>query len=136
MSWNDRTVSPDEVLARIRPGMSIFLSTGGAEPRTLIKRLMESDAPNLDDLELVQLVSFGDAISVEELSTRKYRLKTFYSGGVAGEAITAGRVDLIPSRFSLIPRLLERQMIGIDVAFIKVTPPDSPRVRLWERGLA
>lgn len=125
MSWRDNVVTPDEVLERIRPGTSIFLSTGGAEPRTLVKRLMESETPNLEDLELIQLVSFGDAISVEELNSRKFRLKTFYSGGIAGEAITAGTVDLIPSRFSLIPRLLERQMVPIDVAFIKVTPPDE-----------
>ncbi len=38
--WLSRLVPVDEVLSRIRPGMSIFLGTGVAEPRTLVRRLM------------------------------------------------------------------------------------------------
>jgi len=118
-------VPPTEALKRITPGMNIFLGTGPAEPRTLVKHLMASDAPNLQDLELTQLASFGDAISLEALHSHKYRLKTFFSGWVAGEAITAGRVDLIPSRFSRIPRLIGSRQIPIDAAFIQTTPPNE-----------
>ena len=63
-SWKERVVSPDRVLEKIKPGMSIYIGTGVAEPRTLVKHLMASEAPNLQDLELIQLVSLGDAISV------------------------------------------------------------------------
>jgi acyl-CoA hydrolase len=103
--WHKKRATPDQALARIEPGMNIFLGSGAAEPRTLVKRLMASDALNLQDLTLIQILSFGDVISLEELRTNKYRLKTFFSGWVASEAITAGRVDLIPSRFSALPRL-------------------------------
>lgn len=123
--WKNRIVSPDRVFDKIEPGMSIFLGTGVAEPRTLVKHLMAANRGNLADLELIQLVSFGDAISVEALSSQKYRLKTFFSGWVAGEAITEGRVDLIPSRFSRIPGLLKSGKINIDVAFVQVTPPNA-----------
>lgn len=123
--WKDRIVSPEEVLKRIEPGMSIFIGTGVAEPRTLVKNLMASDTGNLRDLELIQIVSLGDAISLEELHAQKYRLKTFFSGWVASEAITAGRVDLIPSPFSRIPGLIESGQIPIDVAFVQVTPPNE-----------
>jgi len=61
--WEDRVVSPEEVLNRLEPGMSIFISTGVAEPRTMVKHLMSSDAQNIADLELIQVVSLGDAIS-------------------------------------------------------------------------
>lgn len=124
-SWKKQVVSPDKVLEKIEPGMSIYLGTGVAEPRTLVKHLMASKALNLQDLELIQLVSFGDAISPEVLDTQKYRLKTFFSGWVASEAITAGRVDLIPSRFSRIPRLIESRLISIDAAFVQITPPNE-----------
>ena len=123
--WKDRIVTPDEVLKRLKPGMSIFLGTGVAEPRTLVKSLMASEARNLQDLELIQLVSLGDATSIEEKYAGKFRLKTFFPGWVASEAITAGRVDLIPTRFSRIPRLIESGAIKIDVAFIQITPPDE-----------
>jgi len=118
-------VTPDKVMEKIKPGMSIFIGTGVAEPRTLVKHLMESEANNLQDLELIQVVSLGDAISINELHSQKYRLKTFFSGWVASDAITTGLVDLIPSRFSRIPQLIESRQINIDVAFVQVTPPNE-----------
>jgi acyl-CoA hydrolase/GNAT superfamily N-acetyltransferase len=123
--WQKMIVAPRKVIERIEPGMSIFIGTGVGEPRTLVKHLMSSDVYNLRDLELIQLVSVGDAISLKALDANTYRLKTFYSGWVASEAITAGRVDLIPSSFSRIPRLIESGRIPIDVAFIQITPPNE-----------
>jgi len=123
--WEKLTVPPARVLERIEAGMSIFLGTGVAEPKTLVKHLMATEAPNLEDLELIQVISLSEAISLDELTEQKYRLKTFFSGWVASEAITAGRVDLIPSRFSEIPRLIESGQIPIDVAFVQVTPPNE-----------
>jgi acyl-CoA hydrolase/RimJ/RimL family protein N-acetyltransferase len=124
-AWKNRVVSPEAILEIIEPGMSIFLGTGMAEPRTLVKHLMASAQPNLQDLEVIQLVSLGDAVAIDERFSKKYRLKTFFSGWVAGEAIQEGRVDLIPSRFSRIPWLFRTGAINIDVAFIQITPPDE-----------
>jgi acyl-CoA hydrolase/RimJ/RimL family protein N-acetyltransferase len=124
-SWHDRVIPPEKVMARLEPGMTIFIGTGVAEPRTLVQHLMASSADNLQDLELIQLVSLGDAIRVESLQSQKFRLKTFFSGWVASDAITAGRVDLIPSRFSRIPRLIGTGRIGVDAVFLQVSPPDQ-----------
>ncbi|MBP8985575.1 MAG: GNAT family N-acetyltransferase [Syntrophobacterales bacterium] len=123
--WKERIVAPEKALAAIEPGMSIFVGTGMAEPRTLVKHLMTSGESNLQDLEMIQLVSLGDTVSIDERYSKKYRLKTFYSGWVASTAITAGRVDLIPSRFSRIPWLFKSGAIRIDAAFIQITPPDE-----------
>jgi acyl-CoA hydrolase/GNAT superfamily N-acetyltransferase len=119
-------VSPEVFLSRIEPGMSIFLGTGVAEPRTLVKKLMTSDMSNLTDLELVQIVSLGDAISFKNTAyDHKFRLKTFFAGWLASEAITSGSVDMIPCRFSRIPKLVESGAIRVDVAFVQITPPDK-----------
>lgn len=123
--WTDLCVPASQALKRITPGMSIFLSSGPAEPRTLIQALMQDQGGRLQDLELVQLISFGDAISLDTIRSQKYRLKTFFSGWVASEAITQGHVDLIPSRFSRIPELIRSGRLAIDVAFIQLSPPDS-----------
>jgi acyl-CoA hydrolase len=109
--WKAKIISPEEVIRKIKPGMSIFIGTGVAEPRTLVRTLMNSNAGNLNDLELIQLVSFGDAISLGKLRSQQYRLKTFFSGWVAQDAIMEGRVDLIPSRFAWIPDLIESGQI-------------------------
>lgn len=123
--WEKKRVSPERALSKIEPGMNVFLGTGAAEPRTLVKTLMGSSEANLADLTLIQIVSFGDAISIEGLRSNRSRLKTFFSGWVASEAINAGRVDLIPSRFSNIPSLINDYQIPVDAALIQVTPPDG-----------
>ena len=64
--WRDKIVSPEKALEKIEPGMSIFVGTGAAEPRTLVKYLLFLDKPNLRDLEVIQLISLGDAIPLEE----------------------------------------------------------------------
>ena len=95
VDWEKLAVPPDQAIANLAPGMSVFIGTGVAEPRTLMKHVMGTEATHLQDLELIQLVSLGDAISLKALSTHRYRLKTFYSGWAASEAINAGQVDLI-----------------------------------------
>ena len=126
LSWKDKIVSPEDVLTRIKPGMSIFLGTGVAEPRTLVKHLTTSDFANLTDLELIQIVSLGDAIAFSSTTTaQKYRLKTFFAGWTASKAIMAGSVDMIPCRLSRIPKLFESGAIRVDVAFVQITPPDE-----------
>jgi len=124
-TWESKVVSPQEVMKRLKPGMNIFLGTGVAEPRSLVQHLMSSESPNVQDLSLIQLVSLGDAISLQGLRSQRCRLKTFFSGWVAGEAITDGLVDLIPSRFSRIPRLIESGQIPVDAAFVQITPPNE-----------
>ncbi len=123
--WKDKIVSAEKIFEKIEPGMSIFLGTGMAEPRTLVKRLMASKQTNLLDLELIQLVSLGDTVAIDERYARKFRLKTFFSGWIASDAISEGRVDLIPSRFSRISWLIKMGAINIDAVFIQISPPDE-----------
>lgn len=126
LDWQKTIVHPHRVMERLKPGLSIFLGTGMAEPRTLVKYLVETDSPDLQDLELLQLGSFGDAVAFRDRGAgKKYRLKTFYSGSMAETAIAEGRMDLIPCRPSRIPALFESGRIPIDVAFFQITPPDA-----------
>jgi len=62
-----KIVLPSKVLEIIEPRMGIFIGTEAAEPRTLVKHLMKSNAPNLDYIELIQFVSLGDIVSIKEL---------------------------------------------------------------------
>ncbi len=123
--WEDQVISPREALAHVKPGMTIFLGSGVAEPRTLMKTLIESGLSNINDLELIQLTSHSDVISLKKLDWQKYRLKTFFSTWVSAEAVIAGSVDLIPGRFSQIPRYIKSKRLPIDVAFVQITPPNE-----------
>ncbi len=123
--WQKRLVSPQHVLQHIRPGMTIFLGSGLAEPRTLLKHLVQSGLLDTNDLELIQLVSYSGLVSLDQMDYRKYRLKTFFSSWISSEAMVSGSVDLIPARISQLPRIIKSNRIPIDVAFIQITPPDE-----------
>jgi len=124
-SWTTLTVPLDRVLEKIRPGMSIFLGSGVAEPRTAIRYLLTHGKGRLEDLELIQLMSVGEAISDEARQAGHVRLKTFFSGRHAESAISDGRVDFIPCRFLHIPKLIRSGLIHIDVAIVQITPPNE-----------
>ena len=121
----DRVVKPENVIKKITPGMTIFIGTGVAEPLTLFKHLKASEKSNILDLEVFQLVSLGNAISMKEKHSSRYRLKTFFSGWDADEAITKGLADFIPSRYFQIPELFRSRQIHIDTVFVQITPPNE-----------
>ena len=79
-SWREKVVPPEKALERVEPGMSIFLGTGMAEPRTLVKHLMASDQPNLQDLELIQLMEQGDQVVKSPWSSWQFGMNYYYSG--------------------------------------------------------
>jgi acyl-CoA hydrolase/RimJ/RimL family protein N-acetyltransferase len=124
--WKQKIVEPSIALSGIEPGMSIFLGTGVAEPRTLVKHLFSEQMAKLNDLELIQLISLGDVVALSTSQNKlKFRLKTFFSGWLASEAITAGFVDMIPCPLSSIPRLIASGAINIDAAFVQISTPDD-----------
>ncbi|MGE0085160.1 MAG: GNAT family N-acetyltransferase [Desulfococcaceae bacterium] len=125
IKWKEKIASPEEVIKKITPGMTIFIGTGVSEPLTLFKHLKESEDYNLLDLEVFQLVSLGDAISLQEKHCSRYRLKTFFSGWDADEAIVKGLADFIPSRYYQIPELFRSGQINIDTVFVQITPPSE-----------
>lgn len=122
--WKEKLVKPDEVMKQLTPGMTIFIGTGVSEPLTLFRHLKESEYSDFD-LEIFQLVSLGDAISMRESHSSVYRLKTFFSGWDADEAIIKGLADFIPSRYYQIPELFRSKQINIDTVFIQITPPND-----------
>lgn len=123
-NWKKKIVNPEKVLEKITPGMTIFIGTGVSEPLTLFKNLKEIKDFSLD-LEIFQLVSLGNALSMKKNHSSIYRLKTFFSGWDADEAITKGLADFIPSRYYQIPELFRSKQINIDTVFIQITPPNE-----------
>lgn len=123
-NWRERVVSPAAAFRKLEPGMSVFVGTGASEPRQLVRYLIETDDSNVVDLELIQIVSFGEAITPEELKAGRLRLKTFFPVRMSAEAIAEGKVDYIPCRFSGIADLIRSGHIQIDVALVQITPPN------------
>lgn len=123
-NWEDVVVQPEEVLHHIKPGMNIFLGSGVAEPRTMVKCLIESELPNTNDLDVIQLTKHSDMLFLKKQDHRKLRLKTFISTMVATDLVVAGNIDLIPARILQIPRIIKSKRIPIHVAILQITPPN------------
>jgi acyl-CoA hydrolase len=118
-------VTPEAVFHKIRPGERIFISSGIAEPQTLVKYLMSIAAGKLDDIELVQIFSLSNSLSAQTISTKPFSLKTFCSRQSTEDTIVGGCVDLIPSRLTAVAELIRSGQVQIDVAFVQVTPPNE-----------
>jgi acyl-CoA hydrolase len=101
--WPSLVVPPEQAGRHLKPGMSIYLGSGAAEPRTMVRYLMDTDARHIEDLELIQILSFGEAVSPKALHSGNFRLKTFFSGWAANAAISEGLIDFIPCHFKRIP---------------------------------
>lgn len=122
--WESSICSLEKAFSKLEPGMSVFVGTGVSEPRALVRHLLETRDGNIADLELIQLVSFGEAITPEGIAANKFRLKTFYPGRYSLNRLTHGEVDYVPCRFSEIPKLIKSGRIHIDAALVQVTPPN------------
>ncbi len=123
--WENLVSSPEKIFSKIKPGMSIFLGTGVSAPRSLIRHLKTVAAPNLKDLELIQIICLDDAVPDDETLSDTYRLKTFTSGESVRHALSRGLVDLVPCRLAKIPQIFESDQMKIDAAFIQISQPDE-----------
>jgi acyl-CoA hydrolase/GNAT superfamily N-acetyltransferase len=123
--FQHKVLSPDEVIDKIKPGSRVFLSSGPATPITMITELIESKNLNVQDLEIIQLITLIQDSDELDFETYKFRLKTFNVGESINREVQRGNVDFIPANLIEIPAIFSSGSQGVDVAFIQTTPPDE-----------
>lgn len=107
----------------IKPGSRVFLSSGPAMPVYTVEQMMTSDAPTLQDLEIIHLITLGNYLKTDS-NLYKFRLKTFNTGESISKDIEQGKADFVPAHLVEIPFIFSSGAIGVDVAIIQVSPPD------------
>lgn len=115
----------EEILDLIKPGQRIFISSGPSIPARFVNAIINSDRNNIQDLEIIQLITIGDALSVDGMPLPRFRLKTFNVGESISKEISDGKVDFIPAHLIEIPYIFSAGAVGVDVAIVQTTPPDS-----------
>ncbi len=119
-----KLVSAEQAVRRIKSGSRVFIGTGCGEPQHLIHAMVRNQA--LQDIMIYQMLSSTLARYVDDSSfLRRFSLKLFFISVSMRKAAFEGRIDYIPAYLSQIPRLFTSQRIGLDVALIQVSPPDS-----------
>lgn len=123
MLYKERLCSADDAVKGIASGQRIILSHAAGEPRTLPSALVKR-ADSLKNVEIVHMVSLGEALYCHPRYAGNFRHIAFFSGPPTREAIWDNRGDYIPVSFGRIPRLLET-ILPVDVAMVTVSPPDG-----------
>jgi acyl-CoA hydrolase/GNAT superfamily N-acetyltransferase len=121
----EKRVSADEALGRIKKGSRVFIGSGCGEPQYLVERLVKQ-AERFFDVEIIHVLSIRDPGYTSTGLSGHFRVQTFFvAGRGAREAVWEGRAEYIPIFMSDIPRLLNERRLEIDYALIQVSPPDK-----------
>lgn len=117
-----RVTGIDDAMALIRPAARVIVGPGCGEPTTLLTALAERSHEvagiRLHAGILLETPTFLDAVAAGRLA-----FTTWHVTGPLREAVADGSVDFLPLRASEVGSVLGP--LGIDVAFLRVTPPDS-----------
>ena len=123
-TYKDMIKTPKRALSLLQSGHRVFLGTGCGEPTVLVEA-MTRIAGNLADVEIVELLTKGNAPYAEKKFAACFKVNSFFIGHNIREVIQEGRGDYTPVLMSDIPRLFNSGQLPLDVALIQVTPPDS-----------
>ena len=125
--WNSifqqRTTTPEEAVRSIQPGQRCFLTGNCSVPQKVMKALVDY-APNLHDVEIVQVLTIGNADYVKPGMEKYLRVNTLFISDNVRLAVNEGRADFTPMFLSEIPKAF-KTVLPVDVALIQVSPPDD-----------
>jgi 4-hydroxybutyrate CoA-transferase len=125
--WNSifqqRTTTPEEAVRSIQPGQRCFLTGNCSVPQKVMKALVDY-APNLHDVEIVQVLTIGNADYVKPGMEDYLRVNTLFISDNVRLAVNEGRADFTPMFLSEIPKAF-KTVLPVDVALIQVSPPDD-----------
>jgi acyl-CoA hydrolase/GNAT superfamily N-acetyltransferase len=123
-TYREMIATPEEAVARIRPGQRVFVGTGCAQPQRLVNALAARNR-DLADTEIVHLLTSGEAPYATRELSRCFRVNSFFISENVRGIIQEGLGDYTPIFLSDIPRLFTSGQLPLDAALIQVTPPDE-----------
>jgi len=128
MSWTHAYTSgvcqADEAVAQIGSGQRVFVTGNCSAPQVLLNALVDR-ASELKDVELIQVLSIGEARYAEPAMEGHIRVNTLFISDNVRPAVNEGRADFTPCLLSEIPGLFSKGILPLDVALIQVSPPDE-----------
>ncbi|MBS3734566.1 MAG: GNAT family N-acetyltransferase [Phycisphaerae bacterium] len=122
--YADKIASAATAMKQIRPGNSIFIGTGCAQPQHLVDALV-THSGHIYDAHIIHLLTMGEAPYADEKFRERFKMNSFFVADNVRHALARGVGDYTPIFLSDIPREFESGRIPIDVALVSVTPPDD-----------
>ena len=128
MIWWDqfapKVMTAEEAVKVVESGDRVWFEEGCGTPKPLIDALVKR-APELRDVELCHMLTFGEAAYTRPEYEGHFRHNGLFLGGNVRRAIQEGRADYTPIFLSEIEDLFRSGQLPIDVAFIQTSPPDE-----------
>lgn len=120
----DKVVDAETAISKIKNGSRVFVGTGCGEPQHLIRTMVKD--VNIQDVMVYQMLSWTFSEYVDDPKfMRRFSLKLFFISASMRKAAFEGKIDYIPTYLSQIPKYFSNHRIGLDVALIQVSPPDT-----------
>jgi acyl-CoA hydrolase len=120
------TVSTDadglNLSAFLRAGDHIVWGQACGEPTTLVEALI-AQADSIGRLSAFAATSFSGILGLE--AAQRLNLSSMGAIGALRTVAAAGRLGIVPCHVSQVAPMIEQGLIGCDVAFVQVSPPDA-----------
>ncbi len=131
MNWekiyHSKLTTAEEAIQAIKSGDRVFLTGNCSVPQKLLKALVNrARNDDIHDVEIVQVLTIGDAEYVEPGLEKHIRVNTLFISDNVRKAVNEGRADFTPVFLSEVPRLTcDPDLLRPRVALIHVSPPDE-----------
>ncbi|HSQ40047.1 MAG TPA: acetyl-CoA hydrolase/transferase C-terminal domain-containing protein, partial [Anaerolineales bacterium] len=122
--YKSRVVSLQDAVKAIKSGQRVFLTGNVSVPQKVLGALVDY-APNLTDVEIIQVLTIGPADYVSPEMEGHLRVNTMFISANNRKAVQEGRADFTPIMLSEFPLLFKNGTLPLDVALIQVSPPDE-----------
>lgn len=121
--YEQRTISADEAVAKIKSGDRVVLGHACGEPSYLVETMV-AHAEEYENVELIHMVAMGECAYAQPGMEKHFRHNAIFVGGKTRDAINGGRGDFTPCFFFEVPQLFHTTLQP-DVAMVSVTPPNE-----------
>lgn len=122
-SWQAKELELEQVAAKIPNGSRIFIGSTAATAHATLNAIVNGP-DNLLDINILQFIPGGELPHLEEHVSR-IRTTAFFAFDRAAKNIQEGITDYMPVSSARMHRLIKERRIPIEVAIVKVTPPND-----------
>jgi 4-hydroxybutyrate CoA-transferase len=122
--YTPKLTTAQDAVRVIKNNYRVFLTGNASVPQMLLNAFVEY-APQLCDVELVQVLALAGDEYVAPHMAPHLRINTLFISDNVRKAVNDGRADFTPCFLSEIPGLFASGVLPLDIALIQVSPPDE-----------
>jgi len=117
-------LTADDAIACIPGPAAIFLGSGAAAPRMLMRELCRQHE-RLGGSVLHHIILLAEDVWDDPVFSTAFRHQCYFLGDHERDLVERGMADAVPMHFHEIGRAFRSGTIPLDVALIQVSPPDE-----------